>query len=106
MCLTRPVPVVMAVMGILSLSGACAAEPKAAEYYGLVVGKEMPTHVVDFVNDKREHSGGCPSIMIANSGGRGLIIWSRGATDTAFRLAKAVEAGARDGDKFQRFLIA
>ena len=44
--------------------------------------------------------------MIANSGGRGLVIWSRGAADPVFRLAKAVGTAAHDGDKLQRFLIA
>jgi hypothetical protein len=44
--------------------------------------------------------------MIANSGGRGLIIWTRGDAEPAFRLAKALDAGAGSGDKLHRFLIA
>ncbi len=91
---------------LLSASVAPGADPKLSDEYGLTVGKKMPGHVADFLNDKADHSCGCPAVMIANSGGRGLIIWSRGAADPAFRLAKAVEAGASDGDKLQRFLIA
>jgi hypothetical protein len=106
MYLIRPVAIALAVMGVLSLSVAWAADPKPPEEYGLTAGKKMPFHVADFLNDKRDHSCGCPSIMIANSGGRGLIIWSRGATDPAFRLAKALDAGAGEGHKLRRFLIA
>jgi RNA polymerase sigma factor (sigma-70 family) len=76
------------------------------EEYGLTPGLKMPFHVADFLNDKGDHNCGCPSVMIANSGGRGLIIWTRGAAEPAFRLARALDAGAGDGDKIQRFLIA
>ena len=76
------------------------------EEYGLTPGLKMPFHVADFLNDKSDHNCGCPSVMIANSGGRGVIIWTRGTADPAFRLAKALDAGAGNGDKLQRFLIA
>jgi hypothetical protein len=70
-----------------------------------VVGQEMPFHVVDFANGKHKGHGGCPSVMISNSRGRGLIIWDRGATNQAFQLAKALDAAAVEGQKFQRYIV-
>jgi hypothetical protein len=43
--------------------------------------------------------------MISNARSRGVIIWTRGADDAAFRLAKALDGKAVDGKKLRGFLI-
>jgi hypothetical protein len=83
-----------------------ADAPKLADEVGLAEGKKMPTLVTDFVNGKDKDHCGCPSIMIANADGRGLIILSRGAVDSAFKLARALDDGVAEGDRLQRFLVA
>ena len=96
----------LAVMGFLSLQAALGGAPKGADEYGLAVGQKMPFHVADLVGDKtKKHRCWCPAAMIANSGGRGVIVWARGAADPAFRLAEALDAGVAEGDKLQRSLI-
>jgi hypothetical protein len=97
-------PIALVLMSGLSLPHADGDDPKPSNY-GLVVGKKMPFHVADFVNGKDKDHGGCPSVMISNTGGRGIIVWSRGAVEPAFQLAKALDAAATDGDKFERFLV-
>lgn len=105
MCVARLLPVVLVAMSVLSPSNVRAEDPKSPGEYGLAAGKKMPFLVADFLGGKNRNRRGCPSVMIANSGGRGLIIWSRGAVDSAFQFAKALEADAADGDKLQRFLV-
>jgi hypothetical protein len=87
-----------------SLPLASGDDPKPSNF-GLAVGKKMPFHVADFVNGKDKDHGGCPSVMISNTGGRGIIVWSRGPVEPAFKLAKALDVAAADGDKLERFLV-
>jgi hypothetical protein len=98
------VPVVAAVLFAAGARG--DDDPKGEGEYGLAVGKNMPVHVVAFVNGKHRGHGGCPAVMISNSRGRGVIVWARGAADPAFRLARGLDAAAADGDKLLRFLVA
>jgi hypothetical protein len=91
--------------GLLLLASAYGADAVKTNENGLAVGKEMPFHVVNFVNEKKESHGGCPSVMISNSGGRGVIVWSRDAGDAVFKLAKALDAAATDAEKMQRYLV-
>ena len=92
-------------VGTLLIDAACGDDAPASSAAESVVGKEMPFHVADFVNGKHKGHGGCPAVMISNSRGRGLIIWDRGARDQAFQLAKALDAAAVEGEKFQRYLV-
>lgn len=98
-----PAIVLVAVGTLVSMTIGEDAPPSADA--ASVVGQEMPFHVVDFVNRERKGRGGCPSVIISNSRGRGLIIWDRGATDQAFQIAMAFDAAAVEGQKFQRFLV-
>lgn len=67
------------------------------------VGKSMPFHIVKFV---RNHAGqGCPSVMIANFGNRGLIIWARGENKASVEMAEKLESLKLNGD-FQQYLVA
>lgn len=106
MCVARFVLIVLAAVAFFPPPGSRGADPKSPDEYGLAVGQKMPFHVADFVNGKVKHRCGCPGVMIANAKARGVIIWSRGASDPAFRLAKALDAGVADGDKLALFLVA
>jgi hypothetical protein len=92
------------IIGSFSFASAVGADSKQAEE-GLEVGKAMPFHVVDFLNEHKAGHGGCPGVMISNSRGRGVIIWSRDAGEGVFKLAKALGAAATDGEKMQRYLV-
>jgi hypothetical protein len=73
--------------------------------YGYHVGESMPFHVVGFVAGARDHGGGCPSVMISNTRGRGVEVWSRTGSEEAFALAGALEAKLPDDDKPRGFLL-
>gem|GEM_PF-1290963 len=80
------------------------ATEKAADEYGLAVGKKMPVHVVDFVNGKYRH--GCPSVIISNGKSRGIIVWTRTDAAAMKRLAVALDAIGVDGEKLRAFVVA
>lgn len=102
----RVFALLLAVMGCLLARGARADDPMRSDDTPLAVGKEMPFHVADFVNGKSKDRAGCPAVMISNSRGRGLIIWTRDVSEPAFRLARALDAELTDGDKLKCFLVA
>jgi hypothetical protein len=101
MRLVQLLPVSLALLGVSSILAAYDDDNE-----GVTVGKKMVFHVVDFVNGPSKGRAGCPSVMTSNSGGRGVIIWTRGTDDAAFRLAKALDGKAVDGKKTRGFLVA
>lgn len=82
------------------------AAPPAKEETGLAVGQQFPFHVADFVNGKHAGRGGCPSVMISNSRGRGVIIWTRDGGEAALSLGDALDQGALQREGFTGFLVA
>jgi hypothetical protein len=82
------------------------AAPPAKEETGLAVGQQFPFHVADFVNGKYAGRGGCPSVMISNSRGRGVIIWTRDGGEAALALGHALEKGALKSERLKGFLVA
>jgi hypothetical protein len=95
------------------LIGSCLVHPGMAQEkkdqpeskYGWKTGESMPFHVVDFIAGARDKGAGCPSVMINNAAGRGVIIWSRSADDQAFDLAAKLEAKLAESKNALGFLV-
>lgn len=71
---------------------------------GLNVGDKMPFHIAEFVNGEDKNTSGCPSVMIANSRGRGVIVWCRRDSKAAFDLARHLDE--LETTSLRRFLVA
>src|SRR5688500_14305265 len=78
-------------------------EPKRGPL--VAVGKDMPFHVVDFVNGPHKHRGGCPSVMIANAQARGVVVWSMVADEPVLELVKGLDRLPTGGEKDRRFFV-
>lgn len=81
-----------------------AGEPGKRDL-ALKVGSELPFHVADFVAGPDKGHCGCPSVMISNQDGRGLVIWARTADEPIVRLAASAEGKGVDGKKTQGYLV-
>jgi hypothetical protein len=95
----------LAAAGTLATTARGEDPVRKTDPIGLAIGKKLPFHVADFVNGKHKGHGGCPGVMIANSAGRGVVIWSRGADESAARLAKALDGITADHEKFQQYWV-
>lgn len=96
---------IFALLVLTTLHSFALAQPTKPDKHKdpLKVGGVMPFHVVQFQAGPHT-GGGCPSVMIANSKSRGLVIWTRGADPAALQLAKDIDANQSDG-KSRAFLV-
>jgi len=99
-------------MAVLLVSSVSQAEPPAAgakerepAKFKVHAGGALPFHVVDFLTGKHAAHCGCPSVMINNHGGRGLVIWTKGLNEGALHLATEADKRWLNGGKKQGYLV-
>ena len=91
---------------VLSLIAVSVGEEKTeAAKYGWKVGELMPFHVADFAYGHKNGHCGCPSIMVKNANGRGIMIWTKSGSPQAYELAAALDGKLGDDRKVQGFLL-
>jgi hypothetical protein len=98
----RPIGLVL----MLMLSSAPAGGRDHKPAFPLAVGRSMPHPITEFVSGFDRGEEGIPPVMLHNGNARGIIIWSRGFDDSAFALAKALEAWPVDDVRFRAFYVA
>lgn len=70
-------------------------------------GDPVPGVVVDFIWNSYKGYGhcGCPAVMISNSQGRGIILWSRTADEPVLQLARTIDGLMEQGASGQAYLV-